>query len=551
MRLYNHRWLLALWILASSATLLAQSLSQRPVRGLIPYPAHVSTQEGVYTLTQELSIAITQGAHDLLFPMLREQLHETGHRATLSSLDQASEIVLALVAPPNGNTSSQGEAEAYRLSIGSSGIRLTAQHRKGLQHGVMTLLQLLDAYAYPPTGEIRLPLLEINDAPRLETRALMLDPARHFLPLADLKGFVDQMIRYKYNTLQLHLTDDQGWRIEIPSYPQLTRLGTERAPADAHSPNRAYYTLQELGDLVAYASERGVEIIPEIDIPGHTGALLVAHPELRCDIARDSSWRLGREQVMLSATNEGVYRLLEEVAAQLASVLPPGSRLHLGGDESAIEHNWAISPEHKALMSRLGLRNPREIMGYFFGRVLPLVRQYGLRPMLWCELDNIRLPANQYLFAYPEDVELISWRFGLTPKCLELTRLSGHRIILAPGESSYLDYPQYRRDLPEHRNWGMPTTMLSDSYNFDLRQDLYSAGDSHISGVMATLWGEAIQHIDRAYYMCYPRALAIAEVGWTPLEGRSWEGFTSALPSVLMRLMRAGKAFRTPAEIYR
>lgn len=441
-------------------------------------------------------------------------------------------------------------AQAYALSVSESGIIIRAAQSQGALYGVMTLLQALEGRRPLPGDKLTVPAMEIIDAPRYEMRALMLDPARHFLPLPQLKRFVDRMVRYKFNTLQLHLSDDQGWRVEIAAHPELTQRGAKRSSKESVADN-GYYKASELKDLVAYATERGVEIIPEIDIPGHTAALLHAKPELKCDLHRDSTFVLGKtDNVMLSATKPATYAVLDDIFRELAQIFPRGARLHLGGDESAIERNWARSAEHQHFMKEQGIKSERALMGYFFERVLASARKYGFKPMLWCELDDVRMPAKEYLFEYPQDVTLVTWRMGLTPKCMELTRASGHQLVLAPGESAYFDYPQYRGDLPEFNNWGMPITTLERAYNWDLKSNLYASGDNNILGVMGTMWAEAMPDMNRVLYMTYPRALALAEIGWSPLSRRSWSSFVQRLLPVLGEMQRSGIPYRVPFEVY-
>lgn len=508
---------------------------------LIPKPNSLRLSSGQALLGRKSPIRL--GHHDLASVA---QTLETV-LAALPSAGQAPEmgVPLELTLQPLPNPS----PEAYRLRIEPHRIEITANTPRGAYYGVMTLRQIIASAEQTPQG-LMLPSLDIDDAPRYGLRALMLDPARHFLPVADLKAYIDRMSYYKFNALQLHLTDDQGWRLYVPKHPRLTELGAQRVPGGRIADN-GYYTPDDLRDLVAYAAQRGIEIIPEIDVPGHTAALLVAYPELRCDIAQGQSFVLGKtDNVMLSACQKRTYEILSDVIQTLSEIFPRGTRLHLGGDESAIARNWAQSPEHQALMKRLGYTRPDELMGYFFGRVLDTARRHGFDPVLWCELDQVRLPASRYLFDYPKGVTLVTWRMGLTPLCLELTERSGHQLILAPGESAYLDYPQYRGDLPEFNNWGMPITTLERSYTWDL-EHLPRRTPNHVLGVMGTLWGEAIQDIHRANYMTYPRALALAEVGWTELEHRSWEDFTRRLPRQLETLLRAGVAYRAPFEVYR
>lgn len=189
-------------------------------------------------------------------------------------------------------------------------------------------------------------------------------------------------------------------------------------------------------------------------------------------------------------------------------------------------------------------------MNYFFGKILSIVRKLKKEPILWCELNNIWMPADSYLFNYPKDVTLVSWRAGLTPLCQELTQKNGNSLIMAPGEYAYLDYPQYKNDLPEYNNWGMPITTLEKTYQFDPAYgDEFS--EKHIRGVLGTLWSEAIKDFNRVTYMTYPRGLALAEAGWTQMEHRTWSSFKQRICPNLYKMMKDGISFRVPFEIFR
>lgn len=511
--------------------------------GLVPHPHTVRHNAGKLVLPRSVVIAGADSSLAVATRHLVEALARAGCTATVRPKHRA---FIAYHIEQHRDLD-----ESYRLTLRPDGIDIRAAHPRGAFYATMTLLQLLDAHTPHGVQPTTLPCLDIADAPRFPFRALMLDPARHFLPLDQVKGFIDRMARFKFNALQLHLSDDQGWRVDIPELPQLVRQGAQRSARDETAHN-GFYTLEQLRELRSYAAARGVELIPEIDVPGHTAALLTALPHLRCDIHRDSLFHLGStDNVMLSAVQPAVYATLDTIFAALGRVFPPGSRLHLGGDESALERNWGKSPEHRIFMQQQGHTTLRELMAHFFRSTLERARRHGFRPMLWCELDNIRMPAQEYLFPYPNDVELVTWRMGLTPKCVALTRQSGHKLILAPGEAAYFDYPQYPGDLPEHNNWGMPITTLEQTYSYDLRSGIALPNDRHIIGVMGTLWGEAIADMARAYYMAYPRALALSEVGWTAPEQRNWERFRNALPPVLDALRRSGTPYRVPFEIYR
>ena len=335
--------------------------------------------------------------------------------------------------------------------------------------------------------------VEIDDQPRFGYRSLMLDPARHFLPSEDVKFYIDQMVRYKYNVLQLHQTDDQGWRIEIKKHPRLTEKGE-------------FYTQEELKDLVHYAAERNVQIIPELDIPRAYGSRTGCLSRIRLQPYRHIPKIVGETvNLMLCANNDKVYSLYKDILTEVASIFP-APYIHLGGDEAIIETNWGKCEHCQSLMKQLGYTKPTELMNYFFGKILPVVRKNGKKTDVMVRLDNIRMPAHEYLFDYPKDAVLITWRYGLTPLCMELTARHGNTLIMAPGEYTYLDYPQYKNDFPEFNNWGMPVTTLETAYQFDPGYGLPASQQAHIAGVNGTLWAEAMPDINRVTYMTYPAA---------------------------------------------
>ena len=526
------------FILALFSGLMAPA--QNNLAALIPYPNGVKLLDGTFRISEKETVSSVPA--ELLFAA--EALQDVFKQRFGLKPERAEKGRIRLML----NDRLEGR-ERYRLTVDGKGISIEGSTPAGVLYGVMTLDQLLLGDAVN-TGQRKIQAVHIDDAPAYPVRALMLDPARHFLPVQDVKDYIDEMARFKYNRLQLHLTDDQGWRIEIKSRPELTGIGAFRnAKAQTPSPDNGFYTQEELRELIAYAALRNVEIVPEIDVPGHTAAMLTAYPELRCDFLKDSVFVLGRtDNVMLSAANPKVYEVLDDVIREVADIFP-SKTIHLGGDESAIERNWAKSSENLALMRREGYTKPEQLMEFFFTKVLAMTKKYGLHTILWCELDNVRLPANHYLLNYPQDVTLVSWRYGLTPKCIELTGKSGNALLLAPGEYAYLDYPQFKNDLPEFNNWGMPVTPLRQTYTFDPTYKLAPADRKHIIGVMGTLWGEAIRDINRASYMTYPRGLALAEAGWTRMEYRGWKSFKDRIYPNLADLMKRGVSFRVPFEI--
>ena len=453
--------------------------------------------------------------------------HRTGVSVPVVGKDGKADVTLAIDPTLEG-------AEHYRIDVSRKGITLTGSTVAALYRAAMTMDQLLMGDILSTScGEMK-PVM-IDDAPRFARRALMIDPARHFLPAEDVKFFIDQMAKYKYNVLQIHLTDDQGWRVAINSHPKLA--------------SKQHYTQDELRDIIRYAAERHIEVVPEVDIPGHTVAILAAYPELSCSHLKTDTVVVGHTtNRMVCAANEKSYEVLTDVIKELTALFP-SPYIHLGGDEAAVPANWAKCADCQAMMHEHGYTKATQLMTPFFDRILAAVREGGKKPILWCELDNIYPPANDYLFPYPEDVTLVTWRYRLTPTCLTLTKQHGHPILMAPGEYAYLDYPQWKNDFPEFNNWGMPLSTLENCYKLDPGYGRPAEEQNHVLGVMGTLWAEAIPDINRVTYMAFPRAFALAEAGWTEMDNRDWESFKGRMYPNLTDLMKCGVSVRVPFEV--
>ncbi len=525
-------------VLALLMPLLA--MGQQAISALLPMPNVVEAGKGFFQVPAEVGVKSNLADNSICLSVLKDILKE---RMGVS-VDNARKACFELRV-----TSDLKGKEHYRLTVDKRGVLLEGSTDAAVFYALQTLDQIL-------MGDVcqiqacRIGYIRIDDEPRYGYRALMLDPARHFLPLSDVKHYIDWMAHFKYNVLQLHLTDDQGWRMEIKSYPQLVAKAAFRNPrGGAEGPDNGYYTQEQLKELVQYASLRNVEIVPELDIPGHTAAVLDVFPELGCTPTDTLKIVLGKtDNLMICAACKKVYEVYRRILGEVAAVFP-SSRIHLGGDEAAISRNWEKCERCQELMKTLGYEKPAQLMNYFFGKILASVRECGKQPVLWCELDNIRMPAHEYLFDYPKDATLVTWRNGLTPKCIELTALHGNPLIMAPGEYAYFDYPQWKGDFPEFNNWGMPTTSLEKVYQFDPGYNLPAEQQAHILGVMGTLWGEAIQTIHRATYMTYPRGLALAEAGWTQMANRDWESFRQRMYPNLTDMMRKGVSVRVPFEV--
>jgi len=535
--------ILPITIFISSLFLFISGSAQDNLSALLPYPNKIITSESVhpFKIPKDAFIEIESDSLKFEAQYLQNILkNRLGITPIICQKSNDQKHVIRLIINP-----SLKNKEHYILNITENNISISGPTRGAILYGIITLNQILIGDITHTKQSTILPIY-IDDQPRIAHRILMLDPARHFLAIEGIKKYIDQMAKYKFNMLQLHLTDDQGWRIEIKKYPKLTLIG---AAAKRNTSKREYYSQEQLKNLVKYAADRNVEIVPELDIPGHTAAIIAAYPDLGCIKTQMPPIKVGKTvNLMLCASNYKVYQMYKDIFKEVSAIFP-SKWMHLGGDESAIKDNWGKCERCQSLKQKLHYKGGAPLMNYFFDKMLNFIREDGKSPILWCELDNIRMPANKFLFPYPKDATLVSWRNGLTPKCIELSQQSGNQLILAPGEYTYFDYPQYKNDLPEFNNWGMPITTLKKVYAFDPGYGLSKNEQLHIIGICGTLWGEAIQDINRAFYMTYPRAMALSEAGWTQLKFRDWHSFKERMYPNLTDMLKEGVSYRVPFEI--
>ena len=432
--------------------------------------------------------------------------------------------------------------EAYTLSINAQKVTVKGRTPKGVFYALMTLDQLLHGNGTAECVDA-IPALDINDRPRTHVRELMVDPARIFIPFDELKAFVPEMARYKLNALHLHLVDDQAWRIEIKKYPQLTAKASSRwGQDDLLMPIKGYYTQEQMRELVKFAAQYHVEIVPEIEMPGHEVAAISVFPELTCH-QRQVPIRTtcGVSNELLCPGSDFTYEFLGNVFKELADIFP-SKYIHLGGDEAgnpALDC-WTDCPRCQALKKKLGITSTDRsdnwrLQGYLFDRMIELLRDtYKKTPMFWYESDFKKIQPGCVTFA---------WRTGQTQEALDAAVRNNARIMLCPGDHCYFDYPMAKGDMPEV-NWGMPATTLKDAYDLDPAWGMDEAFEkNNLFGVAGTLWSECITTPDRIYYQAYPRAIALAEAGWSARQNRSWEGFIERLRPTLTDMMRRGVTF--------
>ena len=432
--------------------------------------------------------------------------------------------------------------EAYTLNVQQKGVVIKGKTAAGVFYGLMTFDQLLRGDA-SKVGCDAIPQLTLKDQPRTHVRELMVDPCRIFVPYEDLKAFVPEMARYKLNMLHLHLVDDQAWTIEIKKYPRLTAEASSRwGMDDMLMPIKGYYTQEQMRDFVAYCAKYHIQVVPEIEMPGHEVAAISVYPELTCQgVQKPIRTTCGVSDELLCPGNDFTYEFLGNVFKELADIFP-SEYIHLGGDEAgnpALDC-WTYCPKCQALKKKLGITTTDrsenwKLQGYLFDKVIDLLRtQYHKTPMFWYETDFKKIQPGCVTFA---------WRAGLTKEALVAAVENNARILLCPGEHCYFDYPMAKSDMPEV-NWGMPVTSLKAAYSLDPAWGMGEEFEkNNLFGVAGTLWSECINSPERIYYQAYPRSLALAEAGWSFQKNRSWEGFLTRLKPTVKDMMRRGITF--------
>ena len=491
---------------------------------LIPYPAQLEVQQGKSLDVSRIGKieAAPELANEAAYA--RRILRE---RAGINVLRGHAKVQLLLDATVQN-------AEGYELTANKKGIVIKGSTPAGVFYGLTTLDQLLTAQ--PKTLEP----VKIVDAPRTRVRELMVDPVRTFIPFAELKRMVTEMARYKYNALHLHLVDDQAWRIEIKKYPRLVAESSLRpAMDDMQYTSPGFYTQDEMRELVAFAAKHHIMVIPEIEMPGHEVAAIHAYPQLTVGNKKvDVRTTSGVSNNLLNPASEFTYQFLFDVFDELATVFP-APYVHLGGDEAGNPplDDWTTDSACIALKEKLGIttRDRSEnwkLQKYMFVRVIAHLRdKLGKTPMFWYETDFKEIQPGCVTFA---------WRHGLTKTAIDAARANKAKIMLCPGEHCYLDYPMDKGDLPEV-NWGMPVTSLKRVYELDPRWGQDEAFERYfLFGVTGTLWSECMPQPERVYYQAFPRAMALAEVGWTPQARRNYDHFLRRLQLIQADQLRRG-----------
>lgn len=508
----------------------------RPEHILVPRPAKVSSRPGRFTLDPDTGIRAypgAEGAADLLRTLLTPA---TGLPLAPSATGR---IVLALD-PQLGGLGEEG----YGLTIGPDSVLLRAARPAGLLCGVQTIRQLLPAEVLSDTarrdGPWTLPCVEISDVPAHAWRGTMLDVARHFQPVSYLRRYVDLMALHKLNTLHLHLTDDQGWRMPVAAYPRLTGIGGHRAQSMSGPPGGApetydgvphsgAYTRQELRGLVRYAAARGVRVVPEIEMPGHARAALAAHPELgNTPSRRLGVWTRWGVCDTVFGVHEEVFDFCRTVLEEVMDVFP-SPYIHIGGEECPTTE-WENSPAARERAAAEGLPDARALHGWFMGRIGSFLVERGRRPVGWAETGT----------ELPLDFTVMTWR---EPAHARAAARRGHQVIAAHHRATYLDYPQTTDPGEPASQPGPPVDLRTVHGRRPLTDGWDPAEAARLLGTQAQLWTEYASTPERIEYLTFPRLCALADRAWSG-GGRDWHGFMARLGGHTARLDALGVPYR-------
>ena len=481
-----------------------------PLHAVIPAPASVDAAADSFTLAVN-SIIVARGGAEAerigrYLAGIIGNTKETTPRV-LTVADTTSSVIELVI-----DGSAATGAEGYELSVSKEKVRIVARAPAGLFYGVQTLRQLLPyrlEFTAALPSPMQIPAVRIVDAPRYEWRGAMLDVARHFLSVDDVKTYMDLMVLYKLNRLHLHLSHDQGWRIEIPSWPNLTRHG---GSTEVGGGPGGFYTQQDFSELVRYAADHFITIVPEIDLPGHTNAALASYPELNCDnVAPPLYTGIEVGFSALCADKEITYKFVDDVIGAIAGI-SPGEYFHIGGDE----------------VKKLG----RESYNRFIERVEGIVKAHGKRAIGWSEVALANLSGSAIVQ---------SW----IPDSAHVAVARGSKVILSPAKRLYLDM-KYDAETPIGLKWAGYVD-LQTAYNWEPTTFNPLLPPDAILGLESPLWAETLGKLSDYQYMALPRLTALAELAWSQPHARDWPSFSARVRMHEPRWKALGWNFRATA----
>ncbi|MFK8009983.1 MAG: family 20 glycosylhydrolase [Saprospiraceae bacterium] len=504
------------------------------VADIIPAPSNLIKKEGHFLLDENVQITLPNDKEEwkLVAQNLNEKIYNsTSKRLPTTTNNKIEKDVIRII-----QSDDISQKEGYQLNINAYEIELKAKTPNGAFLGVQTLLQLMpvEVFSKNKTTNLRfnIPQVEINDSPRFSYRGMHLDVARHFFSVDDVKRYIDLMGIHKYNTFHWHLTEDQGWRIEIKKYPKLTEVGGFRKETLVGHYNDqphqfdgkrygGFYTQEQIKEVVKYASERFITVIPEIELPGHAQAAIAAYPELGCsDMPLEVMTKWGVSNNVFCPKEE-TFTFLKNVLTEVVELFP-SQYIHIGGDECP-KTQWKESQFCQTLMKENRLQDEMELQSYFIGRIEQFLNSKGKKIIGWDEILEGGLAPN---------ASVMSWR-GVQGGIDAATQ--GHDVIMSPTSHCYFDYYQSQhKDEPLAIGGYLP---IEKVYSYQpIPEEITADKVHHIKGVQANLWTEYIPSSEKLDYMAFPRACALAEVAWTEKSKRNFPDFVERLNTHLQRL---------------
>ncbi|MBN1766828.1 MAG: beta-N-acetylhexosaminidase [Sedimentisphaerales bacterium] len=500
---------------------------------IIPQPVNMTVGEGVFTLAPDTVIVSREDTNDLAHYLKEVLASSTGYPLEIRKTQKDSHcIILSL----NSDLEHLG-TEGYLLKVTPDQVRLEAPRNEGIFYGIMTLWQLLPAEIFQQTRvegiTWQMPCVAIEDYPRFRWRGMHLDTARHFMPKEFVKKYIGLLALHKMNVFHWHLTEDQGWRIEIKKYPRLTEVGAWRKETLVghilkkprkfdRTRHGGFYSQADIREIVEYARRRYVTIVPEIEMPGHAQAAIAAYPELGNTGEQLEVWTTWGVNENIFNPNESTILFLQDVLSEVLELFP-GEFIHIGGDE-ALKNQWEQSSQVQARIKELGLKDEHELQSYFIKRMDTFLRAKGRRLIGWDEILEGGLAPG---------ATVMSWR-GETGGIAAAQ--AGHDVVMAPMTHTYFDHYQGN---PENEPPAIGGLLpLEKVYEFNpVPSGLTPEQARHILGAQGQVWTEYLPNPDKVEYMAFPRVCALAEVVWTPLEKKSYENFRqNRLPTHLQRL---------------
>ncbi|MBO6585944.1 MAG: beta-N-acetylhexosaminidase [Gracilimonas sp.] len=510
-----------------------------PTVSIIPKPVSVEYGDGLFELDRLTTIHLSEDTEEMHFlgEYLADLLYSAtwmDHSISFEETRTDTNTAVFLVIDEDNEIK---HPEGYMLSVTEDEVRISARETAGLFYGIQTLRQLFDPVIEhklpslaPNNQEWALPVVTIKDYPRFQYRGMHLDVARHFFPTDFVKKYIDLLAMHKMNRFHWHLTEDQGWRIEIKKYPKLTEIGAWR---DSTLIGRygtgiydnvrygGFYTQEEIREVVAYAEKRNITIIPEIEMPGHSSAALAAYPQFGCfekEYHVQPTWGIFED---IYCPKEETFEFLEDVLTEVMELFP-STYIHIGGDE-APKKQWEESPIAQEVIKREGLKDEHELQSYFISRIEKFLNEHGRQIIGWDEILEGGLAPR---------ATVMSWRGEKGG--IEAAKMS-HDVIMTPWGSNYYDHYQAEPKTEPLAIGGFTT--LKDVYFYEpIPEELSAEEAKYVLGAQGNVWTEYMHSGDKVEYMAYPRAAALSEVLWTPVENKNWLEFWSRLQTHFERL---------------